>query len=735
MPVQTIPLDFSGGVNLLRDPRRILPNQVTYAKNLFPKRSGMLSTRGVAQYAYHYIDAGLGAVNQPTNFAFSPDTDLRYAYTFMADSTTHYFSAGNGHTPSYAESWTQEPNSHRPVLFPYNREIYCLPGQIVGVREDGKNVIGFVAYGYGSAAIGEVYYSTSQSVDLPPKVMGLYRNRFVLANFGTGYENALVIGDPYNAGAVGPLAVPTDFLSDNGRFLRVGAAGDRIVAVTEITQTEVGTPAQSALLVLCEFSAYVITGEPLASGETPDPVSGYAGDSQVNRVSYDCGCSSAQTVVRTPFGTIWAGPDDVWMFATGSVPVRIGKNMRSALAQTPAHKRWLWHAAYHDGVYRLAVASPGQGPDNYDTMGDQWWLDLRDGPPRSDDEARWWGPQQYRICKAYLDESPVAGTYIMVTDTRVGVQPALYAFHTGIYSGSLEIKGLILTQLDVPGAYDSAMNYMGANGEESETDIARELDNELEFELITAEMDFGDPMVEKLLLGVEINLWNSEVLELDSEILLDGGRAYDTQQLQVDQKGFILGVDGVETRGSREFQSVLLPMDPDSRMLGKTIQFRLYSVAGWPVPAEGINSEVVTRLDTNNDVMTSSITPGFYEEIDDFLDEVMGQINDSHAAVGEATAFDHNQTSPRPAVIIANPSYKWDTIFDAETAGVELDSDTERRNKKVFASLGFDTNQTTIGATDEDHAADVKVRTKLAAEVEIGGIFMRVYTYGGRPRK
>lgn len=103
----------------------------------------------------------------------------------------------------------------------------------------------------------------------------------------------------------------------------------------------------------------------------------------------------------------------------GGQPVRVGTKIRPALEATPTGLQFLWHAAYHDGQYKLALFSEGLGPSDTSACDEQWWLDLREGIPNAAD-ARWMGPQVY-----VQSSSDYKGTWNMRVDTRQGRPPKL----------------------------------------------------------------------------------------------------------------------------------------------------------------------------------------------------------------------------------------------------------------------------------------------------------------------
>ncbi len=188
------------------------------------------------------------------------------------------------------------------------------------------------------------------------------------------------------------------------------------MAMQEVTLASMGSQIDSALMLLTNRTCVFVTGEILQTSFTgaEDP-NGLLGTYKETRINYECGCVSADTLQKTPYGWIWASGDDVWMLE-GNMPVRIGTNIRPALLACPANSRKKWSAAYADGVYMLQLVTQqttvGIAPDTQVTgyLHEYWVLDLRDGPPRQAEEARWYGPM-------VMEEFDAVGPLLSERDT------------------------------------------------------------------------------------------------------------------------------------------------------------------------------------------------------------------------------------------------------------------------------------------------------------------------------
>ena len=705
-----IPVPLSGGVNLLADPRNIRDDELCYAKNLVPTKLGLLSKRGVAKWS---LNIDLDPIGNPVAFAFSNLPSFDFAYAFLSG-TSGTLCAGSFGAPYDQLATFDGVNDWRPQLIAFDNKMYCLTGETQAVAHAGKVI---QEKATGGLEIADFDYSTTQSTFRAPRVAAAYKRRMAYANFGPGYENVITFSD-----ADDPAHVHQDFLASNGKHIRLPVPStDGIVVMIEIAQQSIGTPMQTALLVLCQFSAFVLTGEMLQTTEIPAD-SSYSGSLDVNQVNEPCGCASLQTLVRTQYGVVWTGPDDVWVMNTGSVPVRIGTKIRPAIERCLPDKRYLMHAEYHAGFYRLALCGDGQVPEAQDRMAEQWWLDLREGVPQGPADARWWGPQVYVIPSAD-NTAPSPGTFIMARDHRPGRANKLYSVTRGLSPGGTANAAVFVT-LDEDGAYDSGCDAG------DDTAPSREDGNEVAIELLTKEYSLVAPeqpnsLVEKIYLGCDVDIWTGEVCQLTTEIVI--GSSFDEQSTQVDQKGFVLGVDALDnTRNYRTVQGVHIPRDPDTILTGRTYQLRLYDVPGWPVVKDGINNWFIL---TGGDGITFELVTlpdGFYADINEFCDSIRD-------ACAGTNVFSHNQNvTPRGKVTLTHDdqtSYGYDVVSSQYVEG-----DAARSTRAIAAKLGFDDTDGTAGANYAAvHTAGEYVRNKLCAPLSIGGIVLRIEPSGRMP--
>lgn len=608
MPNTIIPIPLTGGVNLLDHPRRIADNEVVTAQNIVPVVPGVFRKRPAMSIAKSDF-AFAGGTGAPINMIMSPFLGAVMGAMVLEDPGAFRFGLRALVAGADATTIGTFGNLYKPALIAWNNNIYCFPGY-------NGNATGYVipstSTGFDTSTFA---FSGAGNVALRPRVVALYRGRFVYADFGPGHESSVVFAD-----ASEPDVIGDDALAANGRWFGVNRGdGDRVVAMVEIMQTVVGSAAESALLILKEHSAWLLTGEP----EETDIAIDIFDSMKVSRISTDAGCSSAETVVNTPYGIFWAGHEDVWFFAQGQLPIRVGTKIRPALGYTPAPDRYRWHAAYLNGFYRLAVFSQGANTaaHNETTTGynkpapcdNQWWLDLRNGAPQDFRQAQWWGPQIYtgETTSGTPDPNLVieSGTYSMAPERRPGQPPALYTM----------------------GIEDSEYMYQ-IDGSNSIFDQDR-LACPILFELLTKEYDLGEPMVGKLFQGAELDVRTNFETSIRWKYILNGGAVVSDEYSELCEipAGFIVGVDqlGVTNLAQTSAAKLLSPGDL-VRPVGQTVQLKLYDVMDEPtvtIEAGVSDSITVTCGDGafEDYVATATLTPGTYT-LSNFITYVASQL-------------------------------------------------------------------------------------------------------------
>ncbi len=740
MPI-TLDIPATGGVNLLDDPRRIRDDELCYAKNLVPFTKGMLRKRPANKLASRPQRWGssVGGAGVPLSIIATPLGCTAFAIVamqssdrinFAAVSETGAFSDIGSTTTSF--SFTSDDIASLPCMVRFGNSIYCFGGYGSGLS--GKVFTTDSSTSSGVSAATFTFAGTDNTIY--PATACVYRGRMVYANFGPGYENYIVIADPYS-----PTVIGNNVLSANGRAIAIGSdEGDRIVAVVEISQTSVGSPAESALLILKEHSAYILTGEPNWSTDTDTSREAIFRNLVISRISYDCGCSAPSTIVRTPYGIFWAGWDDVWFFAQGALPVRVGSKIRPALQSTPAVARKLWQATYFGGFYRLAVFAPGTGSNtNLDytvttteiTLPDhQWWLDLRNGPPQNHETAAWWGPQVYQ----YFQMSPgtiatsqtavvASGTGPFLVDNRPGRTPALY---TALSWQQEDYQFLV--QYDIEDTRDYSFdqiivgdNVWGVTAIVGSPVIKHDsVGTEIASELRTKEYDFGYRMQQKGLVSGRADYWTSITDYLRMETLVDGGTSTDTATALVEQSGHLLSVDTVETALTRKFQETSLY--PAARTVGKTFQFKIYDTAGYVIGA--YQDEIVILY--NGTYYAVALTQGYYANLKAVLDHMDTQIT---AALG--ISFSHNVTAAGSRSSTITATFGSAVTLCFQTAGGSITEAQLRKTRALFAMLGWDTSVNSASATGQTSSSTVYY--KRVTGWEFGGFEVEVDVFNRGP--
>lgn len=566
-----LPAQPDMGVNLYDDPRSLKPGECRKAQNLVPLRSGVLEKRG--GLARPFAQALLLGHNDDVPVAFHaiPISSVAdFVVTTMGPLNGYFI--GISQAGSMTASAELPFYNQRPHGIPWNGKIYLLPGPYA----EWKNTAGtpsapsqcpFYIFdasllGPSSTPVTAVFEGTGNDA-VYPAVAAPYKQRLVLMNFGRGYENTIVFTDNYSATLVGDAV-----LSVTGRAISLvaGADGDEIVAGIEVMLTNVGSPAESGLLILRKYGTpFLLTGD-------MDQTTGGTSTLDIKRISINTGCAGPYTVARTPHGIIWAGRDDVWAFDAGVLPRRIGQKIQPALKLTPTSLQHRWTAAYFDGFYRLAVYGEGQSLAASSAPGDQWWLDLDDGLPGDWREAQWWGPQQF-LGGGEPATAPTPRTWGMVAESRAGKQPKLF------YVDKAEIG------IGAPGI--TVGEY--GTGPRDLTAVVSALadhdyvDPEIQCELISREYALKPPYLQ-LHDGIMMSIKPNEDLGIETDFIVDDGFKTFSREKRVSSQGFRMGSsptdDADETLHNK---ATRLAIYPGTRWAGSSNRFEFRDVAGYVI--------------------------------------------------------------------------------------------------------------------------------------------------------
>lgn len=397
------PFPLVGGVNIRNDPRAIADSQLTRTANVFPDINGILSKRPPLRYAFRAPSTGISRITAVKRAP--PESGAAFILFGISYDNIGFRAAA-------IDSNGQLVAAYPPTL---GTSILSAVSNPPIVNYEGDALV-FVGAGFDGVLCFHqgAWKVTSYLIDVPlteyqpqtagtvsPEVAFTYRGQVVIANFGAGFTTSYSISDydfPSTYAPPSPFFVP--------RYLFVGAemlafnAPHRvtlrdeinpIVAGIECMLQAVGSATQTAFLLFGANYAFLGTGTLGASTDTdPDTI---RGDLEVKRVNYDCGCAAPLSLLRSQYGVLWVGPDDVWLMDVGGIPRRVGTNIRTALAGCPLSLRGQIWATFFDNCYRLAIPTQMSSDDGVDY--EHWVLDMRDGAPQDANAARWFGPHHY----------------------------------------------------------------------------------------------------------------------------------------------------------------------------------------------------------------------------------------------------------------------------------------------------------------------------------------------------
>lgn len=314
-----------------------------------------------------------------------------------------------------------------PSMFVFDGKIYAFGGSNAGghIERDSGGV-------NTGPALGWVYqpnvWETPQAAPFIPDGACVVRDRVLY------YKDQKVYWSDRGA----PLRIGANALQD--WWLNItGEEQEFITAAAELSTSADGSPVQSVAAVWTKSRCYMLLGEPL---ETIDPAivdadANILGSLQINRLNIECGCISQSTVTRTPYGTFWVGMDDVWFMPYGSLPIRVGTNIRPAIKAVPPALGYRICAEYSNGFYKIAL--PGPECDGASPLSEIWSLDLNEGVPQTAEQAAWWGP--HTLCNSDSpdvtggggtegDGGGASGMWAWARDTRATGDGKLYSLQS-----------------------------------------------------------------------------------------------------------------------------------------------------------------------------------------------------------------------------------------------------------------------------------------------------------------
>lgn len=714
-----------GGVNLLQDPKRIADNELVESTNMAPVMPGILSKRKGLSLAQRFA---LGTF-YPKLLAFPvfevSITQLVIANPFTVTAPTTIYGADD--SGGYLFSSDFGVRVLAPSVIALSGKLYLFGGYPCTVP--GKMIARDTFTPGGLTCTNFTWDDPSNTFS--PGVAAVYRSRAVYGNLGPGYENYIVFSDRFL-----PATIGVDVLLANGRSVQVGDSdGDRIVALVDVMLTAGGGPNESALLVLKENSAYLVTGEPNETTDSTDPF----GSLVINHYNFNCGCSSANSVVRTPYGLLWASLDDVWLYNEGQLPRRVGSKIRKALGYSPAAQRYRWHAAYFNGFYRLAVFGQGQIQNDDVPLTDQWWLDLRDGPPQSHVDARWWGPQQYNILTGV--QGVVTGTTTFAVDTRPGREPALY---------SCEQVAIFTVPPGVPPPAElttmlGIVSYDTEDGRDRVEDATLNPSNfvgtEIESSLTTKMFDMGDPIVDKLFQQIEASVEAMGIVRMYNDVALNGSATSATQTAVVLPSSIVMNestLDGPTVLDQQD-QSVKFDPNPLTRLNGRHHQYTLRSVATNEVIA-GYNDVFYFTFDRSETsgqfLFQATLTVGAYASLDLLITEVIDAMNNSFPEY-YGLFSSAGRTSDSPYINIANEALGWGQMLDTSLYDFPVGTTNAQKasTRRVWERLGFTATADPSGNTGAgqlDQTSDTSVYSLNCYDIRISQLNVQ---YEVQPRR
>lgn len=433
------------GVNLVDEPASIAPTQAQWLKNVWPSKPGVISLRPsmepVVRSGPVIFTSVLNLVplTQPMLGAMfmvvgevptMTSTEVRIKLLNVADdsfdwyySTLHELVSqalttavwGRGSFVLIDDVWYFFDGYTSGWTISAARREFYYPTRILGTGlhayvEAGVHKIGPLAsrlntYGYednsfrypGASDVGGSW--PNLPADWRPRIAVYTRERLVLFNLADTCQDGMIWSDKNNpmvfdadydanGSTDGVLDATVDHLLDvDGPTVRLGGDNVELTAALVVSTSNQENLANEAILVFKRDKAFLALGEPGQTSDVDDP----DGSLTVTELSVRAGCVGSQACCTSPYGAWWVGPDEVWFMPYGNLPMRMGTKISPRLKAQASSDGWKTQCVYANGRLVITLSSGGSGSTS--AMDEQWWLDLRRGPPESWKDARWFGPQ------------------------------------------------------------------------------------------------------------------------------------------------------------------------------------------------------------------------------------------------------------------------------------------------------------------------------------------------------
>ena len=432
----------TGGVNLVDAPTALKENECQWAKNVWPKQPGVISPRGSLEFLWGAnLGLSLNLVTIYNAMLFGKFIPQRTLAPSAADRAFVVDVAGTLKivTGAHTSSLIVDPIRLQTITGVVGRgcfvdigfgAILFLDGVGPGwVISDGTLDFRFweenalddamdqaPAIGISPWGMLQTWEDGSDFITTPgdptvgpfgrgglppgwrPRIAVMCRERLVYFNLADTHRDAMVWSDKNNPAVLDVgfahdrwWAWTTGMLDADGPYTRLGGDNADITAALAIATSNEQNLVEQSILVWKRDRVFLVQGEP---GQTHEFGTAPDGTLSIKELSVRAGCVGQSACCNTPYGVFWVGPDDVWFMAIGTLPIRVGTKISPRLRAQAASDGWKIQCVYAAGRLIVTLASGGSGAGDA-SLDEQWWLDLRRGPPQGWQDAVWFGPQNF----------------------------------------------------------------------------------------------------------------------------------------------------------------------------------------------------------------------------------------------------------------------------------------------------------------------------------------------------